>query len=220
MGNLMTEDKEMAALTEHFLCFIFTARIGPWESQYLELREKSGKTKTSLNWGWFAQRPVKLDTHTNPLGLSKMHSQVLREQVKVIAKPLFIICKRSWRTGEVPQGWSKANVILGFTKGRIEWQVLDRLLSLGKLQIFISERGVLILPCKMCWYIELSVQCLYLISFWNFSSTWQSLDNFMQNEWPIYSQKSISNDGTYRVWFSYFLALEDKLIKAKHCSTF
>ncbi|GAB0178457.1 mitochondrial enolase superfamily member 1 [Grus japonensis] len=35
-----------------------------------------------------------------------------------IARPLSIIFKRSWRTGEVPEDWRKANVTLVFKKGK------------------------------------------------------------------------------------------------------
>ncbi|GAB0204475.1 mitochondrial enolase superfamily member 1 [Grus japonensis] len=34
--------------------------------------------------------------------------------------PLFIIFERSWRTGEVPEDWRKANVTLVFKKGKKE----------------------------------------------------------------------------------------------------
>ncbi|KFP25663.1 hypothetical protein N325_02716, partial [Colius striatus] len=47
-----------------------------------------------------------------------MHPQVLRELPDVIAKPLSIIFEQSWRTGEVPEEWRKANVTPVFTKGR------------------------------------------------------------------------------------------------------
>ncbi|PKU42352.1 rna-directed dna polymerase from mobile element hypothetical protein [Limosa lapponica baueri] len=39
-----------------------------------------------------------------------MHPQVLRELADVIAKPLSIIFESSWRTGEMPEEWRKANV--------------------------------------------------------------------------------------------------------------
>ncbi|GAB0208678.1 mitochondrial enolase superfamily member 1 [Grus japonensis] len=49
-----------------------------------------------------------------------MHPRVLRELADVIARPLSIIFERSWRTGEVPEDWRKANVTLVFKKGRKE----------------------------------------------------------------------------------------------------
>ena len=49
-----------------------------------------------------------------------MHPRVLREQANVIAEPLSIIFERSWRTGEVPEDWRKANVTPVFKKGKKE----------------------------------------------------------------------------------------------------
>ncbi|GAB0186403.1 mitochondrial enolase superfamily member 1 [Grus japonensis] len=49
-----------------------------------------------------------------------MHLQVLRELADVIARLLSIIFERSWRTGEVPEDWKKANVTLVFKNGKKE----------------------------------------------------------------------------------------------------
>jgi len=45
---------------------------------------------------------------------------VLRELADVTAEPLSIIFERSWRTGEVPEDWRKANVTSVFKKGKKE----------------------------------------------------------------------------------------------------
>jgi len=45
---------------------------------------------------------------------------VLRELADVIAEPLSIIFERSWRTGEVPEYWRKANVTPIFKKDKKE----------------------------------------------------------------------------------------------------
>jgi len=45
---------------------------------------------------------------------------VLRELADVIAEPLSIIFERSWRTGEVPEDWRKANGTPAFRKGKEE----------------------------------------------------------------------------------------------------
>jgi len=45
---------------------------------------------------------------------------VLRELADVIVEPLSIISERSWRTGEVPEDWKKANVTPVFKKGKKE----------------------------------------------------------------------------------------------------
>ena len=45
---------------------------------------------------------------------------VVRELADVIAEPLSIIFERSWRTGQVPKDWRKANVTPVFKKGKKE----------------------------------------------------------------------------------------------------
>ena len=59
--------------------------------------------------GDFRDRLDNLDTHKS-MGLDGMHPRVLKELADVIAEPLSIIFERSWRTGEVPEDWRKANV--------------------------------------------------------------------------------------------------------------
>ncbi|NWY07922.1 ELMO2 protein, partial [Nothoprocta ornata] len=51
----------------------------------------------------------RLDTHKS-MGPDGMHPRVLRELADVLAEPLTIIFGRSWRTGEVPEDWKKANI--------------------------------------------------------------------------------------------------------------
>ena len=45
---------------------------------------------------------------------------MLRELVDVIAEPFSIIFERSWRTGEVPEDWGKADVTPVFKKAKKE----------------------------------------------------------------------------------------------------
>jgi len=58
-----------------------------------------------------------LDAHKST-GPDGMHPRVLRELADVIPEPLSIIFERSWRTGEVPEDWRKANVTPIFKKGK------------------------------------------------------------------------------------------------------
>ncbi|XP_064355822.1 E3 ubiquitin-protein ligase KCMF1-like [Dromaius novaehollandiae] len=54
------------------------------------------------------------------MGPDGMHPQVLRELADVIARPPSVIFERTWRTGEVPEDWKKANVTPVFKKGKKE----------------------------------------------------------------------------------------------------
>ncbi|CAM5111572.1 unnamed protein product [Natator depressus] len=61
----------------------------------------------------------KLDVHKS-MGPDALHPRVLKELANVIAEPLAIIFENSWRSGEVPDDWKKANVVPIFKKGKKE----------------------------------------------------------------------------------------------------
>ncbi|CAM5095684.1 unnamed protein product, partial [Natator depressus] len=61
----------------------------------------------------------KLDVHKS-MGPDELHPRVLKELAAVIAEPLAIIFENSWRMGEVPDDWKKANVVPIFKKGKKE----------------------------------------------------------------------------------------------------
>ncbi|CAM5155124.1 unnamed protein product [Natator depressus] len=54
------------------------------------------------------------------MGPDALHPGVLKELAAVIAEPLAIIFENSWRSGEVPDDWEKANVVPIFKKGKKE----------------------------------------------------------------------------------------------------
>ncbi|CAM5106487.1 unnamed protein product [Natator depressus] len=61
----------------------------------------------------------KLDEHKS-MGTDALHPRVLKELADVIAEPLVILFEKSWRSGEVPDDWKKANVVPIFKKGKEE----------------------------------------------------------------------------------------------------
>ncbi|PKU36535.1 rna-directed dna polymerase from mobile element jockey- hypothetical protein [Limosa lapponica baueri] len=77
------------------------------------------------------------------MGPDGMHPQVPRELAEVIAGLLSIIFERSWRTGEVPEDWRKANITPVFKKGKKEDPGNYRPVSLTSIPGKMMERLIL-----------------------------------------------------------------------------
>jgi len=91
---------------------------------------------------WVRDHLSKLDTHRS-MGPDRMHSRVLRELADVIAEPPSIIFERSWRTGEVPEDWRKANVTPVSKKGKKEDPGNYKLVSLTSTPGKMMEQLIL-----------------------------------------------------------------------------
>ncbi|GAB0208992.1 mitochondrial enolase superfamily member 1 [Grus japonensis] len=121
VGALVMEDTEKAELLNAFFASVFTAKASPQETQTLEVGEKVQRKEDLplVEEDQVREHLGKLDIHKST-GPDGMHPRVLRELADVIARPPSIIFERSWRTGEVPEDWRKANVTLVFRKGKKE----------------------------------------------------------------------------------------------------
>ncbi|GAB0203786.1 mitochondrial enolase superfamily member 1 [Grus japonensis] len=131
-------------LKEAYRKAVFTAKVGPQETQTLEVGEKVLRKEDLplVEEDRVREHLGKLDIHKS-MGPDGMHPRVLSELAAVIARPLSIIFERSWRTGEVPEDWRKANVTLVFKKGKEEDPGNYRPVSLTSIPGKVMEQLIL-----------------------------------------------------------------------------
>ncbi|CAM4602829.1 unnamed protein product [Caretta caretta] len=137
-GNLVTEDVEKANVLNAFFASVFTNKVSS-QTAALGITKWARDGQPSVEIEVVRDYLEKLDVHKS-MGPDELHPRVLKELAAVIAEPLAIIFENSWRTGEVPDDWKKANVVPIFKKGKKEDPGNDRPVSLTSVPGKIIEQ--------------------------------------------------------------------------------
>ncbi|CAM4670315.1 unnamed protein product [Caretta caretta] len=117
-SNLVTEDVEKANVLNACFASVFTNKVSS-QTTALGSTAWGGGDLPSVEKEVVWDCLEKLDEHKS-MGPDALHPRVLKELADVTAEPLAIIFENSWRLGEVPDDWKKANVVPIFKKGKKE----------------------------------------------------------------------------------------------------
>ena len=93
---------------------------------------------------------ISLNEFKSP-GPDELHPRVIKELAEELSGPLSIIFAESWKTGEVPDDWRRANVVPIFKKGKKEEPGNYRPVSLTSIPEKILEQ---IIKKSVCKHLE------------------------------------------------------------------
>ncbi|KAK4829727.1 hypothetical protein QYF61_006188 [Mycteria americana] len=152
-GNTVTKDEEKAEVLNAVFASVFNSRANcSLGTQPLELEDRDGDQNGApiIQGETVSDLLHHLDTHKS-MGPDEIHRRVLKELADVLTKPLSIIYRQSWLTGEAPVDWRLANVTPIFKKGRKEDPGNYRLVSLTSVPGKLMEQIIL---SAITWNVE------------------------------------------------------------------
>uniref|UniRef100_A0A803T9P9 Reverse transcriptase domain-containing protein n=1 Tax=Anolis carolinensis TaxID=28377 RepID=A0A803T9P9_ANOCA len=116
-GVMATGDREKAELLNAFFASVFSQKESHLQPQQHGMDEGLGEIQPQIGKQVVQEHLATLNEFKSP-GPDQLHPRVLKELAEVISEPLAIIFESSWRTGEVPADWRRANVVPIFKKGK------------------------------------------------------------------------------------------------------
>uniref|UniRef100_A0A803SSL5 Reverse transcriptase domain-containing protein n=1 Tax=Anolis carolinensis TaxID=28377 RepID=A0A803SSL5_ANOCA len=146
-GVMATRDREKAELLNTFFASVFSQKESHLQPQQHEMDEGFGEIQPQIGKQVVQEHLATLNKFKSP-GPDQLHPRVLKELAEVISEPLAIIFESSWRTGEVPADWRRANVVPIFKKGKKNDPNNYRAVSLTSIPGKILEKIIKEVVCK------------------------------------------------------------------------
>uniref|UniRef100_A0A670IJS6 Reverse transcriptase domain-containing protein n=1 Tax=Podarcis muralis TaxID=64176 RepID=A0A670IJS6_PODMU len=149
-GEMQTGDTERAELLNAFFASVFSDKENNARPEEFGANDSAKETQPRITKEIVHEYLASLDVFKSP-GPDELHPRVLKELADVISEPLAVIFENSWRTGEVPADWRRANVVPIFKKGKREDPNNYRPVSLTSIPGKILEQ---IIKQTVCEHLE------------------------------------------------------------------